>query len=87
MPQHPLSNQTIHRRFKRGSATLLTVALVLSCVSPACISPKRTPNLERIFRDARARTGKRPVIVIPGTLGSQLINSRTGEVEWPSVLR
>jgi pimeloyl-ACP methyl ester carboxylesterase len=27
------------------------------------------------------------VIVIPGTLGSQLINSRTGEVEWPSILR
>lgn len=27
------------------------------------------------------------MIVIPGTLGSQLINSRTGEVEWPSVLR
>ena len=52
-----------------------------------CISPKRTPNLERVFAEARAKTGKRPVIVIPGVLGSRLINSKTGEVVWPSVLR
>jgi hypothetical protein len=63
------------------------VILVTSAFSQACISPKRTPNLQRIFAEARARTGKRPVIVIPGTLGSQLVDSRTGEVEWPSILR
>lgn len=52
-----------------------------------CIFPRRTPNLQRIFADARARTGKRPLIVIPGVLGSQLINEKTGEVVWPSAFR
>ena len=56
-------------------------------VMPSCISPKHTPNLERIFAEARARKGKRPVIVIPGILGTQLINTKTGEVVWPSALR
>ena len=53
----------------------------------SCISAKRTPNLEHIFAAARASTGKRPVIVIPGILGSELINSKTGEKVWPSAFR
>jgi pimeloyl-ACP methyl ester carboxylesterase len=56
-------------------------------VSSACISARRTPNLEHIFATARARTGKRPVIVIPGVLGSELINPKTGETVWPSAFR
>lgn len=48
---------------------------------------RRTPDLERIFADARAREGKRPIIVVPGILGSQLVNRRTGEVVWPTVFR
>lgn len=35
----------------------------------------------------RERKGKRPVIVIPGILGSRIVNRRTGEVVWPSVFR
>ncbi|MDQ3818183.1 MAG: hypothetical protein M3362_10875, partial [Acidobacteriota bacterium] len=31
--------------------------------------------------------GKPPLIVIPGILGSQLVNSKTGEVVWPSAFR
>jgi pimeloyl-ACP methyl ester carboxylesterase len=62
---------------------LLTFLLPLA----GCISARRKPNLERIFREARARTGKRPLIVIPGVLGSQLINYETGEVVWPSAFR
>lgn len=61
--------------------------MVLSLVSTACISAKRTPNLDRIFASARARTGKRPVIVIPGILGTELINSKTGRTVWPSAFR
>ena len=61
--------------------------IVVSLVSSACISARRTPNLEQIFTSARARTGKRPVIVIPGILGSELINSKTGETVWPSAFR
>src|SRR6185369_6135894 len=40
-----------------------------------------------IFASARSRTGKRPVIVIPGILGTELINSKTGETVWPSAFR
>ena len=61
--------------------------VALSLVSTACISARRTPNLEHIFASARARTGKRPVIVIPGILGTELINSKTGETVWPSAFR
>jgi pimeloyl-ACP methyl ester carboxylesterase len=63
------------------------VLVALSLVSTACISARRTPNLEQIFAPARARSGKRPVIVIPGILGTELINSKTGETVWPSAFR
>lgn len=61
--------------------------LLLSLVSTACISARRTPNLEQIFATARKNTGKRPVVVIPGILGSELINPKTGEKVWPSAFR
>jgi len=63
------------------------VLLTTSLVSTGCISARRTPNLEQIFASARTRTDKRPVIVIPGILGSELINSKTGETVWPSAFR
>ena len=61
--------------------------VALSLISTACISARRTPNLEHIFASARARSGKRPVIVIPGILGTELINPKTGETVWPSAFR
>ena len=61
--------------------------LALSLVSNSCISAHRTPDLEQIFASARAHTNKRPVIVIPGILVSELINSKTGETVWPSAFR
>lgn len=61
--------------------------LVLSVVASGCISARRTPNLEQIFVTARNTTGKRPVVVIPGILGSELINPKTGETVWPSAFR
>ena len=61
--------------------------VALSLVSTACISARRTPNLEQIFASARTRTGKRPVIVIPGILGTELINPKTGKTVWPSAFR
>jgi pimeloyl-ACP methyl ester carboxylesterase len=66
---------------------LILALVTLSLVSNACISARRTPNLEHIFASARTRTGKRPVIVIPGILGTELINSKTGETIWPSPFR
>lgn len=61
--------------------------MTLSLISTACISARRTPNLEHIFASARTRIGKRPVIVIPGILGTELINSKTGQTVWPSAFR
>ena len=61
--------------------------VALALVSAGCISARQTPNLEQIFASARARTGKPPVIVIPGILGTELINSKTGETVWPSAFR
>ena len=69
------------------STKLLFCILLLSVISAGCISARRTPNLEKIFAQARASTGKRPVVVIPGILGSELINRKTGEKVWPSAFR
>ena len=60
---------------------LLFVLLLSGC------GARRTPNLERIFAATRERKDKRPIIVIPGILGSQIVNRRTGEVVWPSAFR
>lgn len=69
------------------SHRLILVLIAVSLVSSGCISARRTPNLEHIFATARARTGKRPVIVIPGILGTELMNPKTGETVWPSAFR
>lgn len=67
-------------------SSLITLVVALAVTSAGC-GARRTPNLARIFESARERRGKRPLIVIPGILGSQIINRRTGEVVWPSVFR
>ncbi|HYV11629.1 MAG TPA: hypothetical protein VE980_12065 [Pyrinomonadaceae bacterium] len=69
------------------SRRLIFVLIAVSLVSSGCISARRTPNLEHIFATARARTGKRPVIVIPGILGTELLNPKTRETVWPSAFR
>jgi len=71
----------------RNNRSLILGVLILSLAAGGCISAKRTPNLEQIFAKARTNTGKRPVIVIPGILGSELINPKTGEKVWPSAYR
>lgn len=71
----------------KTARNLIFCVLVLSLAASGCISARRTPNLEQIFAKARASTGKRPVIVIPGILGSELINPKTGEKVWPSAFR
>ena len=66
--------------------SLIALVVALTMTSLSC-GARRTPNLERIFAGVRERRGKRPVIVIPGILGSQIVNRTTGEVVWPSVFR
>ena len=80
----------MNRPFPRRSTNkryFIFGVLLLAVASSSCISARKTPNLEQIFATARARTGKRPVIVIPGILGSELINPKTGEKVWPSAFR
>ncbi len=69
------------------SRRLIFCVLLLLLAASGCISARRTPNLEQIFATAKARTGKRPVVIIPGILGSELINPKTGEKVWPSAFR
>jgi pimeloyl-ACP methyl ester carboxylesterase len=72
---------------RRTNAPLIACALLVTLtLSPGC-GARRTPDLGRIFAGVRERKGKRPVIVIPGILGSRIVNRRTGEVVWPSVFR
>ena len=44
----------------------------------------RAQDLNRIFEDESKVAGKRPIIVIPGILGSELVNEKNEEVSWPS---
>ncbi len=57
--------------------------LVFSILLSGCIpTAKRVPNLDQIFAAAKTQKGKRPVIIIPGILGSELVNSQSGEKVW-----
>ncbi|HZG50652.1 MAG TPA: hypothetical protein VEZ40_00830 [Pyrinomonadaceae bacterium] len=84
-----MSKKTRRRRFARRithHASLIALVAALAAAGAGC-GARRTPDLERIFAPARARKDKTPVIVIPGILGSQLMNRRTREVVWPSAFR
>jgi pimeloyl-ACP methyl ester carboxylesterase len=73
---------------KRRASLLLFITLHSAlCTFFVGCGARRTPDLERIFAATRARRGKRPVVVIPGILGSRMVNRRTGEVVWPSAFR
>lgn len=51
------------------------------------VSGQNQPDLARIFADAKDRKGKRPIIIVPGIVGSELINKETDEKVWFSVGR
>ncbi|HEY3025319.1 MAG TPA: hypothetical protein VGJ55_04110 [Pyrinomonadaceae bacterium] len=80
----------IKREHSKWSATRVAIGLFLLCTLASsqisCLGPKRTPALDRIFAQARERKGKRPIIVIPGILGSELVDEKSGEVAWPSAV-
>ncbi|HYO99158.1 MAG TPA: hypothetical protein VER76_03000 [Pyrinomonadaceae bacterium] len=82
------NHKTVTRDSDLRVPRFASVVLIITCAItlPGC-GARRTPDLERIFAPARARKDKAPVIVIPGILGSQLMNRRTREVVWPSAFR
>ena len=64
----------------RSSAALL-IAVVFLC---GCASPAPTAQVGRIYDRAARYHGpeRNPVVVIPGILGSRLVDGETGEVVW-----
>lgn len=65
--------------FKKQICLVLISAFLLSGCIPTA---KRMPNLDKIFATTKTKTGKRPLIIIPGILGSELVNKDTGEKVW-----
>jgi pimeloyl-ACP methyl ester carboxylesterase len=65
----------------RKPKSFLALMVALSILLAGCAG-RRLPNLEAIFAAAKERKGKRPVIIIPGILGSELVNEQTGETAW-----
>ncbi len=58
----------------------ISLALVFCFLLAGC--GKRVPNLDLIFAQAKLQKGKRPVIIIPGILGSELEDPQTKETAW-----
>lgn len=48
---------------------------------------QKMPDLALIYKESKMRKGKRPIIIIPGILGSELINKDTKEKVWFSFKR
>ncbi|CAN5400594.1 hypothetical protein BH10ACI1_BH10ACI1_11910 [soil metagenome] len=65
-----------HQLKKSYVALLITFSIFLS----GCIGGKKLPNLDVIFASAKTQKGKRPVIIIPGILGSELFNEKNERV-------
>ncbi|HKQ78425.1 MAG TPA: hypothetical protein VJ810_32290 [Blastocatellia bacterium] len=63
---------------------LLPLTLLLTS---ACLLKASKPNLPAIFPSplVAKQTGKAPIIIIPGIMGSELINQKTGEKLWPEL--
>ncbi|MFV0473336.1 MAG: lipase family alpha/beta hydrolase [Pikeienuella sp.] len=62
-----------------GAAVLLGV-----CVLSACGPGPKVPNLDTLYDSAAAfeSIDRHPVISIPGTLGSRLVDAKTGAAMW-----
>jgi pimeloyl-ACP methyl ester carboxylesterase len=61
------------------------VIIALAVLADGCVrsKPGLQPDLGQIFRTAKEQKGKTPIIIIPGMLGSRLMNKATGEKVWP----
>jgi pimeloyl-ACP methyl ester carboxylesterase len=76
------------RHIELRKRVALGALVVLMCVpAVGCIKARRTPDLPVIFARAKNRVGKTPIIIVPGILGSQIVNAQTREVVWPSTDR
>src|SRR5262245_13016774 len=69
---------------RTASRFLLLLPFLLAT---ACLLKASKPNLPAIFPPplVAKQTGKPPIIIIPGIIGSELINQKTGEKLWPEL--
>lgn len=66
----------------RLPALRIAALSIFLLVLPAAAVGQDKPDLAKLYHDAAGRKGKRPVIIIPGILGSELVNKVTGEKVW-----
>ncbi|MFN9966866.1 MAG: hypothetical protein ACK52N_08450, partial [Lysobacteraceae bacterium] len=59
---------------------LLLVALLAGCAT------SRGPDLAALYARAATSPSQPPVVVIPGLMGSTLVDERSGEEIWPGSL-
>ncbi|HEY0427737.1 MAG TPA: hypothetical protein VGC76_08130 [Pyrinomonadaceae bacterium] len=68
---------------RQSRNSCIAFLLLFSACFSGCIGGgKKVPNLNLIFAATKTQKGKRPVIIIPGILGSRLENSETKEPVW-----
>lgn len=65
---------------KNSVKIYISLTLVFCFLLAGC--GKRVPNLDLIFAKTKLQKGKRPVIIIPGILGSELQDPKTKETAW-----
>lgn len=58
---------------------LFTIVSGANAQTEPKVEPKKDPKVEL---KKEHKTGRPPVIVVPGLIGSELVNSKTGEVVW-----
>lgn len=59
--------------------------MLLALLLAACAT-QQGPNLEALYARAASDPTPSPVVVIPGLMGSRLVDRRTGEERWPGSL-
>lgn len=74
----------IHTRLLSFAFCLLPFVFLFQS---ACLLKHNYPSLPRNYpvHNTLNHKGRNPVIVIPGVLGSQLVNRHTGEKVWPTI--
>ena len=58
--------------------------VVYMLVTPPVFAATRNPNLGKIYNRTAShhKPGRNPIIVIPGVLGSRLVDQDSGKVAW-----
>ena len=60
----------------------VALILIFCLLASGCLRGRRVPDLQAIFAVTKTQRGKRPVIIIPGILGSELFAPQTQESPW-----